>query len=513
MMKDKPFTLTILAFSILAVLTLFIWQGNRGFNLSDEGYLWYGVQRVMVGEVPLRDFMAYDPGRYYWSAALMRLSGNHGIMTLRAGAAIFQTIGLFIGLFLIASAAKKQNLIYVLLSAITMEAWMFSYYKVFDIVLSIILIGVLTYLVQNPRRRRYFIAGLCVGLVAIFGRNHGLYGIAGSVGVMLWLRIKQMSAPGFVQGFALWATGVAVGFTPILVMAILIPGFAVAFWESVRFLFDLKATNLPLPIPWPWTVSFTSVPAGEAIRQILMGLFFIGLVVFGILSIIWVVANKLYGQKASPTLVATSFLAFPYAHYAFSRADVAHLSLGIYPLLIGCLALIASQPAKIKWPLALLLCGASLWVTLVYHSGWQSRTSKWANIEIKGDKLRIDPATASDVELLRKLAREYAPNGQSFIATPFWPGAYALLERKSPMWEIFALFHRSQAFEQAEMERIITAKPGFALIFDYPLDGHDALRFQNSHPLIHQYIIDHFERSPASPNSLYQIYVEKGKNL
>ena len=121
----------------------------------------------------------------------------------------------------------------------------------------------------------------------------------------------------------------------------------------------------------------------------------------------------------------------------------------------------------------------------------------------------VDPATAADVALLRQLAAQYAPNGQTFIAAPYWPGAYALLERKAPMWEIYPLFSRSAAFQQREIERIRAAKPGFAIIFDMPLDVRDAVRFKNSHPLIEKYIENNFERVPYTPNPAYQIYKTK----
>ena len=191
----------MLVLAIFVVFMSFIWQGNKGLSLSDEGFLWYGVQRVMLGEVPLRDFMSYDPGRYYWSAALVSLWGDNGIMTLRAAVAIFQVIGLFVGLLLIARAEKKQNFPYLLLSAIILMVWMFPRHKLFDISLSILLIGVLAFLIHNPTRRRYFFVGLCVGLTAVFGRNHGMYGVAGSMGVMVWLNIKRGEGPGFIQGF------------------------------------------------------------------------------------------------------------------------------------------------------------------------------------------------------------------------------------------------------------------------------------------------------------------------
>jgi len=510
--QSSRLPIQILTISIFIVLALFMWQGDKGFNIGDEGFLWYGVQRVMLGEVPIRDFMAYDPGRYYWSAALMSLWGDNGIMPLRGAVAIFQALGLFVGLLLIANALKKHNILYTLLSAITLVVWMYPRHKLFDISLSILLIGVLAFLIQSPTNRRFVIAGLCVGLVACFGRNHGIYAVFGSLGVMLWLNINRTEGPSLIKGFALWASGVTIGFTPILLMALLLPGFAIAFWEGLSFVLARGSTNLPLPIPWPWLVNFNAVSLGQAIRGVLIGLFFIGTIAIGLLSISWVVWQKFQDKQVSPALVAASFLALPYAHYAYSRADIAHLAQGIFPLLVGCLILLSTQPTKIKWPLALMLCAASLWVMHLRLPGWNCNINKQCvNVEVSGTNLQVGRKTASRIELLRHLTDQYAPAvDQSFIVTPFWPGAYALLERKSPMWAIYALWARGDAFQEKEIERIKIANPEFIFVYDFPLDGQKVLRFQNTHHLIHRYILDHFERIPYEQNSSYQIHLSKG---
>ena len=506
-----PIKIFILAF--LVVIALFAWQGNVGFDLNDEGFLWYGAQRVMLGEVPIRDFMAYDPGRYYWSAMFMHLWGDNGIMALRGAVTIFQTIGLFIGLLLIARTARVinlQNFLYLIVSAGTLMLWMFPRHKLFDMSLSIILIWILTFLILNPNGKRYFFTGVCIGIVAMFGRNHGMYGVFGSLGVMLWLSIKRTHDLSFFKGFLLWVLGVVVGFSPILLMVLLLPGFDFAFLESIRSIFEMKATNLPLPIPWPWLVDFSSVSHGEAFRKLLVGLLFVSILVFCGLSIAWVVWKKFLNQQVSSILVAAAFLSLPYLHYVYSRADVGHLSHGIFPFLVGSLVLLVTKSPKIKWPLVSILFSTSLWVTHIYFPGWQCyKNDNCVIVEVSNNKIRVDPSIASAIKLLRELEYKYAPDGQNFIATPFWPGAYALLERKSPVWEIYALFPRSVVFEQAEIERIKVAKPQFAFVLDLPLDGRDELRFKNTHPLIHKYFIENFELLQNSPNPAYKIYRAK----
>lgn len=498
-----------LSLSIFTVVALFMWQGHRGLNLWDEGYLWYGAQRVMLGEVPIRDFMSYDPGRYYWSAALMTAGGDDGIMALRRAVAIFQAAGLFVGLLLAGWNPKNRSFTWLLLSAVTLAVWMFPRHKLFDISLSVLLTGVLAFLISNPTRLRFFFAGACIGFVAVFGRNHGVYGLAGGLGVVGWLALKPAPAGdgGFFRAAGYFAAGVAAGFSPVLLMALMLPGFAGAFWETIVFMFQQKATNLALPVPWPWKAALGSTGVGEVVREVLIGLFFIAVVVFGLVSIAWVVRQRRNGSRVSPVIAATAFLALPYAHYAYSRADAGHLAQGVFPLLIGSLTVLGTRPFKIKWPGIILLCGTSLWVTHIHHPGWQCGGSNTCTgIEVSGTILEVPSDTAASVDLLRTLAREYAPDGRSLVVTPFWPGAYSLLERQSPMWGIYALQPRSESAQLDEIERIRAANPGLIFVYDLPLDGREELRFRHTHPLIHRYIVDHFERLDITSNPAYQIY-------
>jgi hypothetical protein len=498
-----------LLFSSTLVIGSFVWQGGYGFNIGDEGFLWYGVQRVQAGEVPLLDFMSYDPGRYYWSAALMRLFQSDGIIALRIAGAVFQFFGLLVGLLLLARQRSKFNVAVFALIAITLISWMFNWYKDYDTSLSIILIGVLTFLLQHSSQKRFFLTGVSVGLAAVFGRNHGLYGLAGVLGVVIYLVCLQRNAKGLISGLAWCACGVVVGYLPILAMLVAVPGFAAAFWESIRAIFDRGTTGIPLPVPWPWLVPVRQLPLMTAAADVLTGLFFIAILVFGILSTLWVIRQALLRRPVAPEFVAASMLALPYAHYAFSRAELFHLSLGIFPFLIGIFLFAAELSRRIQWILALIVTGASLIVVSPQHPGWNCRViEQCVTMKIGGNTLKIEPLIATFVTNLESTVGEYAPNGRNFLVTPLWPGAYALFKRKSPMWDDHAVFPRGAEFEQKEIDRIRAAEPAFALILDQAVDGRDDLRFRNSHPLTYQFVRDNFDPVQDSRwhPSIFQLY-------
>jgi hypothetical protein len=155
------------------------------------------------------------------------------------------------------------------------------------------------------------------------------------------------------------------------------------------------------------------------------------------------------------------------------------------------------------------MTGASLMVMLPLHPGWECRVSRQCvAADAGGNVLQVDPNMARVLAMLKSTVDQYAPNGRSFVTTPLWPGAYALHKRKSPMWEIYALFPRGDEFQRQEIERIKAAKPGLVLILDVPVDGRDDLRFRNTHALIEQYVRDNFDSTTIVnwPPQIFQFY-------
>jgi hypothetical protein len=178
--------------------------------------------------------------------------------------------------------------------------------------------------------------------------------------------------------------------------------------------------------------------------------------------------------------------------------------------LIGVFALLETQHAKIKWIFSTFLCGASLLLMLPTYSGWVCYISQQCvESNIAGDEIEINLNVAQNLSVFKQLDSRFSPKDQSFIAAPFWPSAYAVLERKSPMWEIYALFPRSDAFQLTEVARIRIANPKFVVIDDSSVDGREETRFSNTHPILDRYIRSNFEPIYDYSNPIIRTYKNK----
>lgn len=506
--------LLLLAVSICTVALLFAWQGHTDFNLWDEGFFWYGAQRVLAGEIPIRDFLAYDPARYYWAAALMRLMGGDGVVALRIATTAWQIIALFLALYIVTLPRKTFNLeklVFVAASAVVFVMWMYVYYKVYDVATSIALIAAFAYVLQKPSVPRYFGLGVCIGLVATIGRNHGVYGLVGCLGLVLlnswgpreWIAHGLKAAPAL-------AAGVVLGYAPVLLMALLVDGFASAFMDSIYFLFEMKATNLPLPVPWPWRSELLTMPLQFAVHGFLVGFVFIAVLVLPLLSIPWLAWQRFKGRALNPAFAAAALLSLPYAHYVFSRADVPHLSFGIFPLLIAYLVGLQDLRPKLKWPLlAALVAGSVALMFPLQPAGKCLLVHKCVAIQVGADTILVPEKKANEVALLKTLVAEHVSKGGTILVTPSWPGAYALLNKRSPAFDIYTLLNRSTAFQEREIARIAAAKPELVIIVDEPLDGGDAHSFENTNSLIYQYVLSNFFEVPSGVYGAVRAFTPK----
>ena len=506
--------------SIIVVSILFMWLGHQRFDFNGEGYLWYGVQRTMLGEIPIRDFSSYDIGRYYWVAAILYLYGNMGIIELRFAVAIFQIIGLFVALNLIHTKTKKQDLFLLCASIVILCVWILiiSHHKAFDATCSIILIAIFSHLIEAPTYKRYFLTGIVIGIVAVFGRNHGMYGVLGAIITILYLEVSHKDWKVFSKKIGIGLLGIILGYLPILIMMLCISGFGVAMWESITTLFELKTTNLPLPIPYPWHVNFSDTSIMRIISNVGIGLFFIAIVLFPVLTLISIVWRK-YKNKSelSPVIIASAFMAIPYAHYAYSRADLGHLAHGIFPLLIGSIVFFSTKTKFVKYLFIGTMCVLSLVILRFSHlPAYCYANPDCVKVEVSGSVLNVLPEREKEILFFRELVAVYAPDNENILITPLMPGMYPLLQKVSPMKDSFAIFKQNEKEQQLEIERIKRADPSVILIWDLALDGRDDLRFKNTHSLIYQYILEQFDPiNVVSPNSDYHIYrrIEKTTKL
>lgn len=485
----------ILLFTGFCIITLFIWEGHFGINLSDEAFLWYGAAAVSHGKVPLRDFYAYDPGRYYFTAFIMKLLGNDGIIASRIAEALIQGLGLFLALFILIRELKfdkknkKFNYIYILLTTLTLLVWMVPLYKSFDITASIVLITILTYLIKTNTLAASFWTGVGIGFIAIIGRNHGIYGVVSSISVLVYLSLTQRKH-SIIAMLKCWLVGVLIGYIPIILMLLFMPGFRYAFFKSIYALILSKSTNLYLPILWPWQAS--------TLQGFICGIFFIIILLFVICSLSIIIFQKSRNKKnISSVLAACAFLSLPYAHYVFSRADITHLALGIFPFLIGFYTYLYQMHNKfniISLFSIIILFLLSIIVVLPLHPRMQSyNDNHWEYIEITGSQLKVDPDAKNNIEMFKRLINQYAQRGQSFLVAPFNFGMYPIFNRTSPMWDLYPLFPRSLTDQNHDIERIKKANLGFAVIYDFALDGNEKRQFHNTHPFIFKYIVDNFE--------------------
>jgi hypothetical protein len=92
------------------------------------------------------------------------------------------------------------------------------------------------------------------------------------------------------------------------------------------------------------------------------------------------------------------------------------------------------------------------------------------------------------------MRNDFVANDETLLIAPFWPGAYAMLNLTAPMWDIYAIWPRSDAQQAQDIARIAAAAPRAVIIMNKGMDDRSELRFSLSHQLVYTYLRETYDQ-------------------
>ena len=471
------------AVSLAWVLAVQVSQCRIDLNLGDEGMLWYGVQRTAAGEWAIRDFQAYDPGRYLLLAGWGKVVASDGIVALRLGLAVVAWTALWAGATLVLRATGSRTV--AVIACGVLAVWMGPRHKLVDAAAAVWVTGALAMLVERPSRWRHFWVGVVVGLVWLAGMNHAAYALL-ATGIVVVASVG--SGPGFGRRVLWVAVGVVVGAVPMLAVLTFVPHYATAYWHlAILPLIHAGATNLTVPVPWPWTAT---TPGGVATG--------LGFVLLPAVVATAIVAQAVRRRVADqPVLLAATATAAVWGHHAFARADLSHLSQAIGPTVIVAAVL----PLAVRWRRAAM---AGLWPPVVVVTLWTlpavtptfnarltaADPGSWQ--AVGGERLYLPAGVAERCRAGADVSSR-TPAGGTDLFVPYVPGLYAVTRRRCPMYESYPLAPATADEQRRAVDGIDRGGVAWGLYWADRIDGRDDLGFANTDPVVWRYVTDHYE--------------------
>lgn len=485
----------------LAWIGVFFLQAHYGFGAGDEGLLWYVSQRTASGELPLRDWYAYEPARYWWSAAWFNVLGDDGLLQQRFANLAFASIALAA----VVVAARDARLAPALrISLVVLLCLMlgFPQHKLYEQSLSLALVALVYVALRTPGWRVFALFGLATGVAACFGKNSGVYFAIAAV--LAWcvafvrgeLRGKAALRAVFACGIGTFA-----GYAPMLVLSATDPAFRSAYIDSIVL---APQWQLKLPIPWPWTQDWSG-EASEYQRHLRA------------LGLLCVLVPAVYGLAAATSLrlrtrtplhdfaLAAAIAGLPWLHHAFDRADFGHVTQGAMPVAIAAAALVGlwlrrrSAPAiagAVALSLATTLAVFAVWWPLQPRVAHAAHPEAYATLRDGDTTFEVPAAFTTLVDAARASLAHCAPRDGVLLVAPHSPGLYAWLRLRAPYWELYYLHKRSADTQHAHIAALARAHTAVAIVDPAAtFDERDDLRLHSTYPLLLDHLRTHYQRA------------------
>lgn len=483
--------LTIFATTAVLIGLLYLPGIKTNINFADEGYLWHGTLKVLEGEIPIRDFRAYDPGRYYWCAFWFRLFGSN-LLSLRIGLFTAQFLALSAGLVVVYISTHQWQI--TLISGLLMATWMLPLHKQVDILFSMLTPLIAVLLVSNPVESQYVISGIYIISCLFFGLNHGIYA-GGALSLLIMLMGFYDHGLALTESLGWYSVGLCLGALPILALFIFVPRLFEVYWQQkISRIVKRKSANLPLPVPWLWTSKPAQLAQLNKCGQLIVKLLFTFMPVMYVAFIFFALITNGAETNLTWPLIAIACTGLFYLHHAFSRADFSHLSQSIAPLFM-CLAILLSNYSY-GWLTMAAITVLSINYIYLAHCDWLKHFFNKKHLEefnAGETSLWIPPEQARYLAKLSDLIESHSQPGEAVLLLPNLVTLYPMLQRKSAVYDIFCVYPASAEEENNMIEELSEQAVGFALINNSALDSREELRFSHTHPKVWQYLNREFK--------------------
>jgi hypothetical protein len=494
-------------------LTVFALQWRYGFLWSDEGWLWYISQRTELGQVPLRDVFSYDPGRYYWSALIFKLTGSSGLYQQILADYLFAIIGLAAAYFVMVRAglARSWRIAILLLLGVMIG---FPRHKIYEQTWSLICVGAIAFVFEAPQRlKRWFVFGVATGLAGFFGRNSGIFfGLAAIIAfVLLSLRRER---PSVGRNTGAFCSGILIGYSPMFIMLFAIPGFAPAFFHSLlltpKWAWSLK-------IPFPWHVHLKGLHGMDLVQARAVSWLCLA-VPFTYAASLWrAIRRNSQLDSVEWLAVAASAAGVGFLVHAFYTADFFHIAEGVVPFVIAAGALSAHlwRSGNYRWSLA-VFCGMGFLVIaswlpmepLIQHLRSKAHAPESVQqISIHGKTFEVPAEQAEIMNTVATAFRNCGLHDGGFLAAPYYPGLFAFLNTRAPLWDTYFLWPRSQQAQQEDIDALQRNRTALILLnSQFALNGRESLKLIQTNPKLVGYIETHYQRSDIKLPDGFELY-------
>lgn len=489
------FTIAISFAISSAIVGAFFLPGIRiGLSTADEAYLHFGSVNLLEGKIPIRDFRAYDPGRYYWCALWMRFLGPT-FLTQRLAMGFIMILALTLTCFWVFYVS--QNWTVAILATLLSFIWMRPYFKAFEILFSLVAVTVTFFIISDPGVVVYLLSGFVVGIALFFGLNIGLYAGLSFLLALGFSFVVQLAVISIMP--MVWMLlGFALSICPVLLLGLKNPGYFSMYWEK-KIITVLKrgTSNLPLPLPWLW-MRPAQLRSLSSSRQLFFKIIFTGVTPFYLLSFavgLLIVDEYL---TAGDLIISASLVGLVYLHYLFSRADVSHLWQSIHPALLLVSILSATF---LSWPWAALLLASlgalSAWMIIPQWStlfNFIGNRKQYVTFETGREALKLTGGQAANFTTLKQIIDTYSKEEDTAFFAPSAPGFYQLFNRQPALYDVYCIYPETDENQSMMIKLLGEQRTSIIIIYEQRIDNNDNLMFSKTHPQVWHFLNNHYDR-------------------